>query len=175
MRYAGLKKNDATNCDKGIVVSFWCQFCPHRCEGCHNPETWSAEGGYPLPADIKEQIIKAISANGVQRNFSVLGGEPLCPSNQKLVLEILKSVFSHYPKIKIFLWTGYTLEELEERATKDKEIKDILSLVTVLIDGRFEISQRDLTLALRGSRNQRIWEKNESGIWENRTSFYDNK
>jgi anaerobic ribonucleoside-triphosphate reductase activating protein len=105
----------------------------------------------------------------------VLGGEPLCPSNQKLVLEILKSVFSHYPKIKIFLWTGYTLEELKDRATKEEELKDILSLVTVLIDGRFEVSQRDLTLALRGSRNQRIWEKNKKGIWENRTSFYDNK
>ena len=105
MRYAGLKLNDATNCDQGIVVSFWVQGCPHKCAGCHNPETWSTDGGKELPANIKEQIIKAISANGIQRNFSVLGGEPLCPSNQKLVLEILKSVFSYYTKIKIFLWT----------------------------------------------------------------------
>jgi anaerobic ribonucleoside-triphosphate reductase activating protein len=171
MRYAGLKKNDATNCDKGIVVSFWCQFCPHHCEGCHNPETWSAEGGYPLPADIKEQIIKAISANGVQRNFSILGGEPLCPENSKLILEILNAVRSAYPNIKIFLWTGEILSNL--LSSKDSVVSSILDKIDVLIDGPFEKENRDFTLALRGSSNQRIYEKTPNGEWVNQSDIYD--
>ena len=172
MRIAGLKLNDCID-GEGISVSLWTQGCPHRCKGCHNPETWDPNGGHDLPYDIKGQIVKAISANGIQRNFSILGGEPLSLQNQKMVLEILKAVFTSYSKIKIFVWTGYTLEELIERATEDKEMEEILSMITVLIDGRYEESLRDITLTLRGSRNQRIWEKNENGEWEDKTSLYD--
>jgi len=171
MRYAGLKLNDATNCDQGIVVSFWCQGCPHRCEGCHNPETWSYDGGLELPTDIKGQIVKAISANGVQRNFSVLGGEPLCPENAKIVLEILNSIRTAYPKIKIFLWTGYTAKDLFN--STDTTISSILDKIDILIDGKFEKKNKDFSLVLRGSSNQNIWEKDQSGKWENQTKKYD--
>jgi len=171
MRYAGLKLNDATNCDQGIVVSFWVQGCPHKCAGCHNPETWSTEGGKELPANIKEQIIKAISANGVQRNFSVLGGEPLFNGNSKLVLEILNSVRASYPKIRIFLWTGYLAEDLFN--TTDTVVQSILEKVDVLIDGPFQQEKKDLTIPLRGSKNQRVWERDPAAGWIDKTEEYD--
>lgn len=156
-KYAGLITNDFAN-GVGTCVSFWTQGCPHRCPGCQNPETWSFDGGKELPSDIRGQIIKAICANGITRNFSILGGEPLCEENLDEVNNIIISVRTAFPHIKIFMWTGYTLEELKER--NDERIENILSQIDVLIDGPFIESERDITLDLRGSKNQRILYRN---------------
>jgi anaerobic ribonucleoside-triphosphate reductase activating protein len=131
MKYAGINKNDVVN-GQGVCVSVWVQGCPHHCEGCFNPETWDFNGGYDVPNDIKGQVVKALSANGVQRNLSILGGEPLCPENSKLVLEILNAVRSAYPNIKIFLWTGEILSNL--LSNKDSVVNSILDKIDVLID-----------------------------------------
>ena len=156
-RYAGLIPNDFAN-GEGVCVSFWTQGCPHHCPDCQNPETWDFYGGKELPVDIKGQIIKAIYANNVLRNFSILGGEPLCKENVKMVDTIIKDIRIAYPQIKIFLWTGYTLEELKKQ--NNEYINNILSHIDVLIDGRFIKNKKDLTLKLRGSKNQRILYKN---------------
>lgn len=152
-KYAGLITNDFAN-GTGTCVSFWTQGCPHRCTGCHNPETWDFDGGKDLPADIRGQIIKAICANNIIRNFSVLGGEPLCEQNLNEVDKIITSVRIAYPQIKIFVWTGYILEDLIQQ--NDTRINHILSQIDVLIDGPFIEKERDITLELRGSKNQRI-------------------
>ena len=154
MRIAGLKLNDCVDGD-GITVSLWTQGCPHRCKGCHNPETWDFNGGKIIENnDLRSQIIKALVANDIQRNFSILGGEPLCDENKEDVLTILSSIRIALPHIKIFLWTGYTYGEL---LGKDDPIIDkILSKVDILIDGKFEEEERDISLYLRGSRNQRV-------------------
>lgn len=152
-KYAGLITNDFAN-GTGTCVSFWTQGCPHRCTGCHNPETWDFDGGKELPADIRGQIIKAICANNIIRNFSVLGGEPLCEQNLDEVDKIITSVRIAYPQIKIFVWTGYVLEDLIQQ--NDTRINHILSQIDVLIDGPFIEKERDITLELRGSKNQRI-------------------
>ena len=152
-RYAGLITNDFAN-GTGTCVSFWTQGCPHHCPSCQNPETWDFQGGKEVPTDIRGQIIKAICANGITRNFSVLGGEPLCDENLDEVDKIITSVRTAYPQIKIFVWTGYILEELKEK--KNNKINHILSQIDVLIDGPFIQAERDITLELRGSRNQRI-------------------
>lgn len=155
MNYFGYMPNDFINGQK-VCVSFWCAGCPHHCPGCHNQEMWDFNGGKEVPSDIKGQIIKAISANGIQRNFSVLGGEPLCPQNTELVHSLVTAVRIAYPHIKIFLWTGYTIEEIKKRVETDNLLKEILQTVDTIIDGPFIQEQRDLTLELRGSRNQRI-------------------
>ena len=152
-RYAGLITNDFAN-GTGTCVSFWTQGCPHHCPSCQNPETWDFQGGKEVPTDIRGQIIKAICANGITRNFSVLGGEPLCDENLDEVDKIITGVRTAYPQIKIFVWTGYILEELKEK--KNDKINHILSQIYVLIDGPFIQAERDITLELRGSRNQRI-------------------
>lgn len=151
MRIAGLTKNDTTN-GEDICVSLWVQGCPHRCKGCHNPESWDFNGGEYKNNDVLlEEIYDAISANGIQRNFSILGGEPLAPQNINDTYYILWEVKQRYPSIKTFVWTGYTLEQLKEMY-KDT----LLENVDVLIDGPFIKAERDITLKFRGSKNQRI-------------------
>ena len=152
-RYAGLIKNDFAN-GTGTCVSFWTQGCPHRCPGCQNPETWSFNGGKEVPTDIRGQIIKAICANNITRNFSVLGGEPLCKENLEEVDKIITSVRTAFPQIKIFVWTGYLLEDLKKK--HNDKINHILSQIDVLIDGPYIDAERDITLELRGSKNQRV-------------------
>lgn len=154
-RYAKIKFNDIVD-GEGICVSFWTQGCPFRCPGCHNPDTWDFNGGVEIPSDIKGQIIKALSANGVQRNFSVLGGEPLCEENLDLVHSLIMAVRIAYPEIKIFVWSGFVIETLKKRAETNEKLADILKNIDVLIDGPFIQEKRNITLKLRGSSNQRV-------------------
>ena len=155
MKYAGFMENDIVD-GEGVCVSLWVQGCPFHCSGCHNPETWDFDGGYEVPDDIRGKLVKAISANGIIRNFSVLGGEPLCEQNLDFVLNIITSVRIAYPHIKIYVWTGYTFDELIEK--KDDRILKILKQINYLIDGRYDENLRDITLPLRGSSNQNIIE-----------------
>lgn len=153
MRYAGLIKNDIA-AGKKINVSFFVQGCPLHCEGCHNPETWDFNGGKEFTEETLQEIIDSLCANGVQHNFSLMGGEPLCEENLFLTHLIINTVKEHFPNIQIYLWTGYTLEFLLNK--KETRINQILELCDYLIDGPFIQSERDITLPMRGSRNQRI-------------------
>ena len=153
MRIAGLNTNDFAN-GEGVCVSLFVQGCPHHCKGCFNPQTWDFSDGEEEPFDLKGQIVKAISANGILRNFSVLGGEPLCQENVEEVSKIIASIKNTYPEIKIFVWTGYTLEQLKQQ--NNPYINDILSHIYMLIDGPYIEEQRDVTLKLRGSKNQKL-------------------
>lgn len=151
VKFAAINKNDFIN-GEGVCVSLWVQGCPHHCKGCHNPEQWDFNGGQYKNNDILvEEIIDAITANGIQRNFSVLGGEPFAPQNMPDVYEIIFKVKQKFPNIKVYVWSGYTLEELQEMY-----LPKLLDNVDVLIDGRFILAERDITLKLRGSKNQRI-------------------
>jgi len=154
MRIAGLIKNDMVD-GSGFCVSLWTQGCPHRCPGCHNPETWDFNGGTVITLDeLEKEILEALNANGVERNFSVLGGEPLCEENLYDVAKIISKVRHNFPDRKIFVWTGYTYEELKEK--NNPVLSTLFKDIDVLIDGRFEINERDVTLWLKGSRNQRV-------------------
>lgn len=153
MRYAKIIYNDITAAP-GISLSVYLQGCPHHCEGCFNPETWDFDKGEEFTYDILNSIITNINANGIERNLSILGGEPLCPENQFLTLLIIKEVKKIYPNIKIYIWTGYIYENLIKSPSKD--LKEILAMTDVLVDGPFIEAERDITLPLRGSRNQRI-------------------
>nr|DAU32020.1 MAG TPA: 4Fe-4S single cluster domain protein [Caudoviricetes sp.] len=145
-----------------MSVSFWTQGCPHKCHGCHNQQTWDSEGGAPLPTNIKNEVIQAIGANGIERNFSVLGGEPLCEENIEFVSQLIASVRTVYPNIKIFVWTGYTIEQLRKNSRIAAPLALILDKIDYLIDGLYDESLRDVSRPLVGSTNQRILEKNKN-------------
>lgn len=154
MKYADLKYNDIAN-GPGIRVSFWVQGCPHRCVGCQNPETWDFNSGKEFTNETLQEIKNAITANGVMRNLSILGGEPLCEENLFLTALVIKEIKEQFPDINIYLWTGYTIEELK-KLYSHPHMNYILNNINTLIEGRYIDSQRDITLPLRGSANQRI-------------------
>lgn len=165
MRYAGIIENDFVN-GVGVCVSFWTQGCPFHCPGCHNPETWDFEGGRDVDEDdIISRILSALEANGIQRNLSLLGGEPLCPKNADFIQLLIYWVKRLHPKTKIFCWSGYTLDQLQERAKTEKDIKYILDNIDMLAAGPYIAEQRDVTLPLVGSRNQIVWWKDGNGQW----------
>jgi len=155
MKYAGLIQDDFVD-GEGVCTSFWVQGCPLHCHGCHNPQTWDPEGGELLPDNYLDLIDKAITANGLLRNFSLLGGEPFAWYNRKLSCNILRHVRDKFPTIKIFCWTGYTLDQIKMVAPIDKETQQMLECIDILIDGAYLEEQRDVSLHLRGSRNQQI-------------------
>lgn len=164
MRYAGIIKNDFAAAP-GVCVSFFTQGCPHHCEGCHNPETWNPEGGYEFTNQTLSTILDSLEANGIHRDLCIMGGEPLCPDNQFLTLMLVNEVKEKMPKTKIYIWTGYTLDELKKSSNIGR-IQQILSKCEMIIDGRFIESLRDITLEMRGSSNQNII-KCEDINWDN--------
>ena len=91
MRYANVLWNDIVAGD-GLCVSFYVQGCPHRCPGCHNPETWDFEGGQEFPASLLEDLIRGLHAQGIDRPLCILGGEPLCPENVFLTTLLVRTV-----------------------------------------------------------------------------------
>lgn len=153
MRYAGLIKNDLAAAP-GVCVSFFVQGCPLRCPGCHNPESWDFEGGMEFSTKTLNDILTSLSANGIERPLCIMGGEPLCEENLFLTALIVKEVREYNPNLKIYLWTGYYIEDL--KAKENNKIDYILNNIDCLIDGPFIQEERDLTLQMRGSRNQRI-------------------
>lgn len=153
MRYADVIWNDIAAGD-GLCVSFYTQGCPHHCPGCHNPQTWDFEGGKEFPASLLDELIIRLNAQGIQRPLCILGGEPLCNENLFLTNLLVSTVREKSPHTKILIWTGYTYEELEKNGSP--HMKNILANVNTIIDGPYIQEERDITLKMRGSRNQRI-------------------
>ena len=153
MRYAGINYNDVSN-GEGISLSVFLQGCPHRCDGCFNPETWDFDGGKEFTSIELQNIVKKINANGIERNLSILGGEPLCPQNLEQTVLIIRAVKQAYPQTPVYIWTGYTYEYLMKHL--DINMAYVLDNTDVLIDGPFVKELKDLTLPLRGSSNQRV-------------------
>ena len=151
MRYAGLNKNDFSAAP-GVSVTFYTQGCPHHCFGCHNPETWDFKGGKEFTPEVIDEILEALTANNIMRSLAIQGGEPLCVENEFLTLLIVKTVKEKFPDVKIYIWTGYYLNSLPNTPY----IKQILELTDCLIDGPYIENERDISLPMRGSRNQNI-------------------
>ena len=153
IRIAGINENDFVN-GKGVSVSLFLQGCPFHCKGCHNPETWNPDRGQIWDwNELINHILELITANGIQRNLSILGGEPLDTYDKRDFIRLLiKVVKSRFPGIKICIWTGYTYDQLIEIV----DAGEILANIDYLIEGQFILEQRDVTLKWRGSRNQNI-------------------
>lgn len=152
MRYSGVIYNDITAAP-GLCVTFFTQGCPHQCHGCHNPQTWDFEGGIEFTPNVLDEIIEGLTAQGIQRSLCIMGGEPLCSENEFLTLLVVKTVRDRLPETPIYIWTGYTYEELNK---KGGHTAHALSLADYLIDGPYIDNLRDITLDMRGSANQRV-------------------
>ena len=153
MRYSGLILNDITAAP-GLCVSFFTQGCPHHCPGCHNPDTWAFEGGKQFTTETLNEIIAGLTAQGIQRDLCIMGGEPLCEDNAFLTYMVIQEVRKKVPGVKVYIWSGYVYEDLLK--STDPHVRGALELADVLIDGPYIAAERDLTLNMRGSRNQRV-------------------
>lgn len=162
MKYAGMILND-TSAAPGVCLSVFTQGCPHHCKNCFNPETWDFDGGKEFTGEIMNKIILNLNKNGIQRPLCILGGEPLCKQNLPLTDFIINSVKTVSPETKIYIWTGYVLEDL--LLDNNETLKNILNKIDYLVDGPFEENKKDITLQMRGSANQRIIHVNQ-GIFE---------
>ena len=152
IKYNQIRDMDISN-GVGIAASIFFQGCSHHCIGCFNPETWSFDSGKEFTNDIEDQFIEICNKPYI-KCVSLLGGEPF-DQNQ---LELYNFIYRLKYEVgkRIFVWSGYTFEQLID----NNIIKD--ELIDVLIDGKFDLSQKDLKLKLRGSRNQRIIDVHES-------------
>lgn len=156
MRYSGIIKND-TSAGDGICVTLFVQGCRRHCKGCHNPESWDFDGGKEFTVDTIIEIVEALEANRVKRDLCIMGGEPLENENLLGLHSLINYAKAVIKDLKIYLWTGYEFEKIEE-------IIKILDF-DYIIDGPYIEELRDIRLKWRGSSNQRIWKKTESGIW----------
>ena len=145
---------DDTAAAPGISLSVYFSGCHFHCPGCHNPEAQDFNYGCEYDLDVRQEIMEKLKKNGVMRTLSILGGEPLNNENIGDVLNLIGWCKQDYPDLKIYVWTGYTIEELEAR--DDADVMAVLRNITCLIEGRYEQDKRDTTLPLRGSSNQRI-------------------
>ena len=155
MHYAEVKYFDVAN-GPGIRVSLFVSGCPHACPGCFNEIAWNYEYGEKYTEEVEEKILKAVSKAEIQ-GLSLLGGEPLYPANLRALLPLLRKMKERLPKKDIWCYSGYTYEELLSREGEEKkELEELFSYLTVLVDGRFIESEKDITLLFRGSKNQRL-------------------
>lgn len=161
MRYAQIRSTDISN-GNGIGVSLFVQGCKFHCKGCFNYETWDFNGGKEWNEDIKKNFLELASKSYIKR-ISILGGEPLASQNLADVLNLVQDIRNKYPNKTIWLYTGYTWEEIWNPITTDdiqpiyKQLRqEIIRNVDIVVDGRYEEDKRDVSLHYRGSNNQRI-------------------
>lgn len=158
MRYHNITKDDMLN-GCGLRVVLWVSGCTHQCPNCHNPITWDLCGGLPFDQEAREELFEALSKDHIS-GLTLSGGDPLHPANRSEISELIYEVKKRFPEKNIWLYTGFSWEEIRELP--------FLSLVDVIVDGRFIEAKKDPMLHWRGSSNQRIIDvkqtlKNTSG------------
>lgn len=179
MNYAQIRSMDISN-GEGIGVSLFVQGCDFHCKNCFNSETWEFSKGQEWNDKTKNQFLKLIETPFIQR-VSILGGEPLHPKNVQNVLKIVDEIRVSYPTKNIWLYTGYTWEQIMHLVITDinseqlkmlQMRKELVSKCDVLIDGRYIDELRDVSLHWRGSSNQRVinvqetLKQNQIVLWE---------
>lgn len=162
MNYATIKNNDIAN-GLGIRVSLFVSGCTHHCKGCFNSVAWSFDYGNPFTEETQNQILSLLDKPHI-KGLTLLGGEPMEPQNQVEVIKLLRQVKQKFPQKDIWCYSGYTLEELRDTNNHSHTpvTDEILSLVDVLVDGKFVEEKKNLKLKFRGSENQRIIDMNKT-------------
>ena len=156
MNYCEIKNCDIAN-GEGVRVSLFVSGCTHRCKGCFNEIAWDFNAGVPFTEETEEKILDMLNRPYIN-GLTLLGGEPFEPSNQRRLTPFLKRVRARYPEKNIWCYTGYTYETdlLNESRARCECTDEMLSMIDVLVDGEYIEAQKDISLAFRGSRNQRI-------------------
>lgn len=172
MYYGEIKKCDIAN-GEGVRVSLFVSGCTHHCPGCFNQDTWDFNYGKVYTDKTEQEILDALSP-GYINGLSLLGGEPFEPQNQQVLVQLLRKVKEQYPQKTIWCYSGYLFDRelLNESRARCEYTDEMLSMIDILVDGRFVEELKDIRLVFRGSSNQRIidvkksLENGEVILWE---------
>ena len=156
MNYADIKYCDIAN-GVGVRTTLFVSGCRNHCPGCFQPETWAFEFGQPFTRETEDALIASLEPAYVQ-GLTLLGGEPMEPENQQALLPFLRRLRAERPGKTVWLYTGLTWEELLEGPSRacTPITRELLGLVDVVVDGRFVLEKKDISLRFRGSSNQRL-------------------
>ena len=157
MYYGAIKKCDIAN-GEGVRTVLFVSGCTNHCEECFQPQTWNFSYGKPFTPAVEEEIIESLKPYYIN-GLTLLGGEPFEPVNQRALVPFLHRVRQACPDKTIWCFSGFTLDgELWKDGSYPRcEVTDeMLSLIDVLVDGRYVKSLKDISLRFRGSSNQRI-------------------
>ncbi|MBP3857149.1 MAG: anaerobic ribonucleoside-triphosphate reductase activating protein [Ruminiclostridium sp.] len=156
MYYGEIKNYDIAN-GSGVRVTLFVSGCTNHCEGCFQPQTWDFHFGSEFTRETEDELLEMLSPPYIN-GLTLLGGEPFEPENQRVLLPFLRRVKEKYPGKNVWVFSGFTYEELHTEGSHCRcEFTDeMLSLADVLVDGRFVLAKKDISLRFRGSSNQRI-------------------
>ena len=156
MNYGSIKPYDIAN-GTGVRVSLFVSGCRNHCKGCFNPETWDFHYGSPFTKETQAQILELLKPSYIE-GFSLLGGEPFEPENQAVLCRLLQEIRRTLPEKSIWCYTGYLYDRdlVPGGRVYTPHTEAMLSCIDVLVDGRFMEEEKDISLAFRGSKNQRI-------------------
>lgn len=157
MRYCKIDPT-SINDGKGVRTVLYVSGCTMNCLGCHNPQTHSFDYGREFNNQAKEYLFKYLSKPYID-GLTLTGGHPLESRINKEVLSLIDEVKLKFPNKTIWLYTGYTIDEIINQ--EDMTNKFIISQCDYVVDGKFDITKRDITLAFRGSSNQKIYSVKE--------------
>lgn len=149
MKYAKIDKFEIVN-GEDVGISVYTYGCIFHCKNCFNSELWDLDRGEIWTDDTTDYLISLVKSSNISR-VSFLGGEPLLDRNIDELKRVLKRLREEFPKIQIWVYSGYTYEQI-----KDRNLNDLLSYIDILVDGRYVDELRDYTLKFRGSSNQRV-------------------
>ncbi|MDD7345141.1 MAG: anaerobic ribonucleoside-triphosphate reductase activating protein [Ruminococcus sp.] len=156
MYYSTIKDCDIAN-GIGVRITLFVSGCTNHCKNCFQPQTWDFDFGEPFTEETEEKLLEMLKPDYIN-GLTLLGGEPMEPQNQRALVPFLKRVREAYPNKNIWCFTGFTYEVLKTDGSHPRcEVTDeMLSLIDVLVDGRYVDELKDLTLQFRGSSNQRL-------------------
>ena len=163
MNFCNIKYFDIAN-GEGVRTTLFVSGCTNHCENCFQPETWDFAYGEEFTEETERQIIDSLAPYYVN-GLTLLGGEPFEPKNQPRLLELLRKVRAEHPEKDVWCFTGFTLdgELLKDGSYPRCDVTDeMLSLIDVLVDGRYVEALKDISLRFRGSSNQRIIDMNKT-------------
>lgn len=152
MNYATIKEWDIAN-GPGVRVSLFVSGCTHRCKNCFNQEAWDFDYGEPFDEAVMDKIVRLMQPDYI-RGITYLGGEPFDPRNQAGLLALTRKIRAAYPEKTIWAFTGYVYGKTLPQVTGVTE--ELLSSLSVLVDGPFVEEKKNLSLRFRGSENQRL-------------------
>lgn len=147
----------------GLRVVLWVSGCSHHCKDCHNPVTWDPESGIAFDDEALDEIYAELFKGHVS-GMTFSGGDPLHPANREPVLRIAKDIKHDFPNKTIWLYTGYTWEDVKNL--------EIVHYLDVLVDGEFHPDLADVNYNWAGSTNQRVIDVKKS-IEEGRVILHE--